>query len=242
MENISIEGYEFIKVKLGGAEAVFSTAKKGLDFNKNTKNGRRNIEKIKKWFDVEEVGFLDQIHSDYVFEYDGKSEEGDALITNKKEIAIGIFTADCVPILLFDKSNNAVAAIHSGWKGTFSCILSKTIGDMTKKYGTKGSDLVACIGPHMHQCCYEVGEELVDKFKSSKTYGELDIFNGRNLSMTQCIIHQLEAKGVKKENIHEQNICTFCNNEYELYSYRKNKNTGRMFSFIFLKKQNLKQM
>lgn len=235
MERVIIEGYEFVKMNLGGAEAVFSTGKNGLDFNKGTEEGRKNIENIKKWFSVKKVGFLDQIHSDYVFDYDGKLEEGDSLITNKKKIAIGVFTADCVPILLFDKCNKAIAAIHSGWKGTFSCILSKTIDDMGKKYGTKGEDLVACIGPHMHQCCYEVGEELVDKFKNSETYGELNIFNGRNLSMTKCIIHQLEVKGIKKENINELNICTSCNSEYELHSYRKNKNAGRMFSFVLLK-------
>lgn len=235
MEKVLIEGYEFIKIDLGGAEFFFSTAKKGLDFNKNTEEGKKNINNIKKWFDIKKVGFLYQIHSDYVFEYNGILKEGDALITNKKETAIGVFNADCVPILLFDKYNNAVAAIHSGWKGTFSCIISKTIDDMTQKYGTKASDLVAYIGPHIHQCCYEVGEELVDKFKNSETYKELDIFNGRKLSMTKCIIHQLEAKGVKEESIHELNICTFCNNEYELHSYRKNKNAGRMFSFIYLK-------
>ena len=65
-----------------------------------------------------------------------------------------------MPILLYDKANNVIAAVHSGWKGTFSCILLKTIDDMEKKYGTKPKDLVVCIGPHMHQCCYEVGEEL----------------------------------------------------------------------------------
>lgn len=235
MEKVLIEGYEFIKIDLSGAEAVFSTAKNGLNFNKGTQEGRENVENIKKWFGVKEVGFLDQIHSDYVFIYEGKKEEGDALITNLNDTAVGVFTADCVPILLYDKSKNIIAAVHSGWKGTFSCILSKTIEDMNKKYGTKGEDLIAFIGPHMHQCCYEVGEELIEKFKQSDVYGKLDIFNGRNLSMTKCIIHQLKTEGVIDENIHELNICTFCNNEYELHSHRKNKDGGRLFSFIFLK-------
>ena len=170
MEIVLIDGYEFIKIDLEGANAVFSTAKNGLDFNKNTDEGRKNIENIKKWFDVSEVGFLDQTHSDNVYIYNGKVEEGDALITNKESTAVGVFTADCVPILLYDKANKVVAAIHSGWRGTFSCIVSKTIDEMKKKYGTKSQDLVAYIGPHMHQCCYEVSEELIDKFKNSEVY------------------------------------------------------------------------
>lgn len=197
MEIVLIEDYEFIKIDLEGASVVFSTAKNGLDFNKNTDEGRKNIGNIKKWFGVNEVGFLNQTHSNDVYVYSGKVEEGDALITNKKSTAIGVFTADCVPILLYDKANRVVAAIHSGWRGTFSCILSKTIDDMKKLYGTKSENLLAYIGPHMHQCCYEVSEELIEKFKDSEVYKEVDVAKGRMLSMLKCIIHQLDIKGVK---------------------------------------------
>ena len=236
MERVLIGGYKFIKVNLGGAEAVFSTGKNGLDFNKNTEEGQNNIQNIKEWFGVKKVGFLNQIHSDCVITYDGEVKEGDALITNKKNNAIGVFTADCVPILLYDKQSSAIAAVHSGWRGTFSCILLKTIEEMEKVYGTRAEDLVVYIGPHMHQCCYEVSEEIIDQFKNSEVYKGLDLANGRMLSMTNCIFHQLRIKGVDEDNINDLNICTFCNTEYELHSYRKSTNKyGRMFSFIYTK-------
>lgn len=236
MEIVLIEGYEFIKLDLGGANAVFSTGKNGLDFNKNADEGRKNIENIKKWFGVNEVGFLNQTHSDNVYIYNGKVEDGDALITNKESAAVGVFTADCVPILLYDKASKVVAAIHSGWRGTFSCIVSKTIEEMKKKYGTRSENLVVCIGPHIHQCCYEVSEELIEKFKNSEVYKEVDIAKGRMLSMVECITHQLDTKGVRKENINHINLCTLCSNEIELHSYRKNTNAyKRLFSFIFIK-------
>ncbi|MCT8976902.1 peptidoglycan editing factor PgeF [Clostridium sp. CX1] len=236
MERILVDGYEFIKVDLNGATAVFSTGKQGLDFNKNTEEGLRNIENIKKWFQLTEVGYMSQIHSNSVITYNGEIKEGDALVTNEESTAVGVFTADCVPILIYDKRNKAIAAIHSGWRGTFSCIALKTVEIMEKQYDTKAEDLVVYIGPHMHQCCYEVSEEIIDEFRNQDIYKDLDLSEGRMLSMLKCIIYQLRIKGVREENIKDLNICTFCNKEYELHSYRKSTNKyGRMFSFIFLK-------
>ncbi len=235
MKEVLIEGYKFIKVHFQGAEMFFSTGENGLDFNKVTYNGKKNTENIKKWFGVDKVGFLDQIHSDFIIEYNGEIQEGDALITNRKNMAIGVFTADCVPILLYDKNKNVIAAVHSGWKGTFECILLKTIQSMEQLHETDPKDLLVCIGPHIHECCYEVSEELIDKFKNSHVYKNLDISSGRHLNMKKCILHQLHIKGVDQNNIKDLDICTFCNNDYKMHSYRKDKNGGRLFSFVFLR-------
>lgn len=235
MEEVLIEGYRFIKIHLQGAEMIFSTAENGLDFNKATNEGKQNLKNIKKWFKVKEVGFLQQIHSDYVINYDGKIEEGDALITDKKNIAVGVFNADCVPVLLYDRDKNVIAAVHSGWKGTFKCIVLKTIEKMGQLYGTKPENLLVYIGPHIHECCYEVGEELINKFKNSKIYNNLNISSETHLSMKKCILHQLNLKNIDKSNIKDLGICTFCNEKYKTHSYRKDKNAGRLFSFIYLK-------
>lgn len=241
MEEILIEGYRFIKMSLDKAEMVFSTAKNGLNFNKSLEEGKRNLENIKKWFEVKDIGFLDQVHGDSTILYNEDInkrkalQQGDALITNLSNTAIGIFTADCVPILLYDKKNNAIAAVHSGWKGTLACILSKTIDEMKKQFNTNSQELIASIGPHNRQCCYEVGEEVMEKFKSLDFYSELNIFNEKNLNMKNCIEYQLKSQGIKESNIYDMKICTFCNKEYKMHSYRKNKDAGRMFSFIYLK-------
>lgn len=235
MEEILIEGYKFIKIDLKGAEMIFSTAENALDFNKELSYGRKNLDNIKKWFNVKEVGFLKQVHGDHIVNYEGKMEEGDALITNKKNTAVGVFNADCVPVLLYDKNKNIIAAVHSGWKGTFKCIVLKTIEKMEQEYGTKSQDLLIYIGPHIHECCYEVGEELISKFKNLEIYKTLDFHNNTHLSMKDCIMHQLSLKKVDKSNIRDLNICTFCNDKYKTHSYRRDRNAGRLFSFIYLK-------
>src|SRR6478752_3362883 len=93
--------------------------------------------------------------------------ETDALISNVKGICIAVMSADCVPILLYDAKNKAVGAVHSGWRGTVAKILEKTLQQMNLQFGTKGEDLIACIGPSVCQESYEVGEEVVNEIKNA---------------------------------------------------------------------------
>lgn len=230
------KSYKFIRYQVGNAEIYFSTAEGGLNFNKNTIEGLNNLDNLKNWFHLKEVGYLNQIHSDTVCIYDGSINEGDALITDRKNVAIGVFTADCVPIIIYDEGRGVIAAVHSGWKGTLASITIKTIEAMQKSYDTQLKDVSIFIGPHNMKCCYEVGEELIDKFKKSKKQGKFNIFNSINLSMQDCIVNELMGIGLDTNQIHLANMCTFCNEDLDLFSYRKVPNKeGRMFSFIVLK-------
>lgn len=233
---INIGNYKFIAHKESGAEFVFSTAEGKLDFHMEKVQGNFNLEKIKDWFQVESVGYLKQIHSDKIYKYDGEIHLGDALITNKKNVAIGVFTADCVPVLLCDTENNAIAAVHSGWKGTLSEIALKAIDAMKETYKSRPENIVAYIGPHNRVCCYEVGEKLISDFKKQEFYSDIEISKGKNLDLEACIKAQLKSKGIKEANIHNVGICTYCNTEYQLHSYRKSADeSGRMFSFVILR-------
>ena len=89
----------------------------------------------------------------------------DALITSERGLRIGVKTADCVPILLFDERQKAVAAIHSGWKGTVQNIIAATIGRMREEFATDPADLRAVIGPCIHLEAFEVGDEVYEKFR-----------------------------------------------------------------------------
>jgi YfiH family protein len=116
---------------------------------------------------------LRQIHSDVVHVIRGKaggnSSEplaGDALITRERGVLLVVQTADCVPILLADQKNKAVAAIHSGWRGTAARIAEKTLGKMRMEFGTDPADIVGAIGPAIGQCCYEVGEDVARQFEA----------------------------------------------------------------------------
>ena len=79
-------------------------------------------------------------------------------------------TADCVPILLLDRTKEVVAVIHAGWKGTRSQIATKTVQKMQEIYSSKVEDIIAFIGPAIGRCCYEVGEDVAGHFTDQETY------------------------------------------------------------------------
>jgi YfiH family protein len=112
------------------------------------------------------VSSVKQIHSNLVLlaDWPGLLGEGDALVTNQPGLAISIRTADCYPILLADSKNEAIAAIHAGWRGTASQIVVRTLERMRAEYGTNPRDIVAGIGPGIGVCCYEVGEDVSKQF------------------------------------------------------------------------------
>ncbi|MBU3158574.1 peptidoglycan editing factor PgeF [Clostridium frigoris] len=236
MEIETFNKYKFIKFQVDNVVILFSTASGGLDFNCHTDEGLVNVEKIKTHYNLQSIGYLNQIHSDLIFDFDGNIKDGDALITNKKNRAIGVFTADCVPVILVDTNKNVIAAIHSGWKGTNALIVSKTIKRMQETYGTLTKNIMAYIGPHIGGCCYEVSKELIEEFTSKDIYSNIKISYNNKLDLEKCIIAQLNERGIKEKNIKTTNACTSCSKEYELYSYRSSENNyGRMFSFVYLK-------
>ncbi|ABK61091.1 MULTISPECIES: peptidoglycan editing factor PgeF [Clostridium] len=233
---VKVDDFNFLSFDDDKVGIYFSTADENLDFNKNTEEGLLNLQNLKEWFNVKEVGYLNQTHSDKIFDYDGINHDGDAIITNKKQVLIGVFTADCVPVIIYDRKKIVVAAVHSGWKGTINCIVAKTIDRLIKDYNSEIKDIKVYIGPHNMKCCYEVSEELIETFKNKDIYKDTYINDGRNLSLKQCIIKQLNDKGICDDQINKLNMCTYCSKEYSFHSYRKSKEkSGRIFSFIFIK-------
>jgi YfiH family protein len=90
--------------------------------------------------------------------------QGDALITREPGVLLVVQTADCIPILLADPKRRAIAAIHSGWRGTVRRIAAKALGRMQMEFGTKPEDVIAALGPGIGQSCYEVGTEVAAEF------------------------------------------------------------------------------
>lgn len=223
-------------------QVVFTNAERERSFNRNTEEGIEELESLKNEFNVDNIVYLKQIHSDKILVYKGngktiKDEEGDAIITNEKNVIIGVFTADCVPIILVDEENNVAAAIHSGWKGTFESITFKTLEKMKKEFGTNEKNVKAYIGAHIRKCCYEVSEELKLNFIEKKaSIDKEELFKGRNLNLEACIIDDLQRAGVSDKNIYSLNLCTHCCDDIKLHSYRKSQGSyGRMFAFIILR-------
>lgn len=220
---------------------VFSNAKMDRSFNRHTEDGVNNLLSLKDDFNVEEVQYIRQIHSDKVYVYSkGDKEfienEGDAIVTNEKSVIIGAFTADCVPVILVDENKGVIGAVHSGWKGTFNDISKKAIEKMIVDFNCNVKNIKAYIGPHIRQCCYEVSEELKEMFIEKFNVDSEKLFNGRNLSMELCIEEDLKLIGIKDENIYSFNLCTHCEEENKLFSYRGSNGTyGRLFSFSYIK-------
>jgi YfiH family protein len=227
------------------ADSQFSlgitTAFNNANFKFDTKEGRNNLIKLKNDLEVNRICYLKQIHSDKIIivKDDTVLEgqvEGDSLITSSVDTMIGVFTADCVPVLIWDSNKKVIAAVHSGWKGTFDSIVKKTIEVMIKDFNCESSLLKVFIGPHIRQCCYEVSEELIDKFKKNNLYADEDINDGRFLNLEKCIEVQLKYLGVNKDNIIKSDFCTLCEKNTELHSYRKDgEHSGRMFTYIYFK-------
>lgn len=178
-----------------------------------------------------------------VVDEDGPQEDtygADALITNVCGVRIGIKTADCVPILLYDPQAHAIAAIHSGWKGTVANITGKTIERMAKEYGSLPENMKAVVGPCIHVEAFEVGDEVYDTF-SAAGYGcfchrlpAFDTDSGEkwHVDLPEICRHQLIKSGL--ENIEVRSECTYTLH-HDFYSARrlgKNFGSQRILSCI----------
>jgi YfiH family protein len=162
----------------------------------------------------------------------------DALITNLSQVCIGVTTADCVPVLLFDKVNNVIAAVHAGWRGTCSRIVEKTIQLMITIFGTEPNNVFASIGVSISPEVYNVGHELIEEFEKAK-FPVKEIFNSSEnqlfLDLWKANKWLLMQTGVPENQIEIAGICSFTNsNDY--FSARKLCiKSGRMLSGIMLK-------
>jgi YfiH family protein len=156
----------------------------------------------------------------------------DAMITMSQSISIGIMTADCVPVMIYDPVRSVIGVAHAGWKSAVLMIAAKTVIKMDATYGTNPSDCMIAFGASI-KCCYEVGEEVISQFDNA--FGEGKCTKGNKLDLPKAVELQLIDVGVKKENISSNSPCTACNLDL-YYSHRaENGITGRMLSLIKLK-------
>lgn len=172
----------------------------------------------------------------------------DAVMTNELNVCIGVSTADCIPILLYDTKHQAAAAIHAGWRGTVKHIVQKTIKEMGIVYQTKPQELQAVIGPGISLQNFEVGDEVYEQFvnacfdmeRIAKRFrvmqpkeGELPLKWHLDLKLSNRI--DMETMGVLPQNIIDEEICTYDNtNDY--FSARKlGVDSGRIYNGIILK-------
>jgi YfiH family protein len=182
--------------------------------------------------DPENVAILHQIHSDLVVcagGEPGRIAEGDALVTDRPGLRVGVRTADCLPILLVDPERRAIAAVHAGWRGTLLGIAARAVETMNRLFGSRAGSLYAAIGPGIRGCCYEVGPEVALQFRN--IFPERDDLGGKTrLDLATANRRLLTWAGLSPERIDSAAPCTFCGGG-EFHSWRRDRESaGRMLS------------
>lgn len=169
----------------------------------------------------------------------GDDQYCDALISNTPKILLTVKTADCVPVLLGDATTGAFAAVHAGWRGTSASIVRHAIRQLQNEYGVRPENLRAAIGPAATVCCYEVGSDVIGKFKEQ--FRDADsLFEPTREGHARIDLHkanrdQLIAAGLSNERIHTAPFCTMERTDL-FFSYRREKavqgRVGRLMSVI----------
>jgi YfiH family protein len=213
-----MDGLIYPHIFNGNIKAFFTGKPVGVEIDKIT-----GILSLKK----EDIFLPIQKHTDKVLilKDNLKPKIADAVITQQKDILIGVQTADCVPILLFDRKRSIVGAVHAGWRGTAVQIVKKTVKSMSEFFNSSPEDIIVAIGPSIRWRCYEVGYEVKDAI--CKATGEGTYYWKKNekkyyLDLTSANMLQISSLGIPEKNIWISNECTYCNPD-KYYSYRYSK-------------------
>ncbi|MEK6539228.1 MAG: peptidoglycan editing factor PgeF [Deltaproteobacteria bacterium] len=245
--------------RLGGvSKGRFSSLNFDIRDGDDIENVEQNKAVAGRVFCFEPIGLLtvNQVHGNDILAIEKPAKDlsalsktdADAIITNQGGLAIGVLTADCVPIILADHVKKIIGIVHAGWKGTVNGIVKKAIDAMIIKFGSDRKTIIAAIGPSIGPCCYKVDDvvakEFVERFSDYKDFitplhpplskgGRGD--SGWRLDLKKANLNQMLDSGILEKNISVEDLCTSCRNDL-FFSYRKDgKITGRQFNFIMLK-------
>ena len=259
----------------GGVSRAYGGNELNLGFTQH--DSRRAVERNRELF-LKRLGVgngrkgwplvtLRQIHSDLIHRVEHVPEQilvGDGLITDVPGLLLAVQTADCLPVIVVDQKRRAVGVFHAGWRGTGKRIVEKGVGEMRRHFGSNPRNLVAAVGPGVHGCCYEVGEEVRNKFETQFAYAaelfrevkESDPVRERYpllfltarapghselpvklfLDLVEANRRQLLDAGVIAKNIEASALCTACHPDL-LFSFRADKGvTGRLMGVVGISK------
>lgn len=258
----------------GGFSDAYGGGALNLGFTKH--DSRSAVERNRRAF-LEKLGAMNdgqpwplitlrQIHSDVIHCVTDPPTHplvGDGLVTDQPGMLLAVQTADCLPVILVDAKRQAVGVFHAGWRGTLKRIVEKGVGEMRRWFGSLPRDLKAGIGPGIHNCCYEVGPEVGERFHSQFAYAaelfreskESDPIRERYpllfltarapghselpkkifLDLVEANRRQLLAAGVAPRSVSASPLCTCCRTDL-LFSYRAaNGPTGRLMGVAGLR-------
>ncbi|HUI68359.1 MAG TPA: peptidoglycan editing factor PgeF [Nitrospirota bacterium] len=233
--------------KVGRIKHAFTTRQGGLGARNNGIKLTDDWEALAEAFGInpERLVTVNQVHGDHIVKVDDqnfnktKTVQADAMITNTLEMAIGVETADCVPVLLVDPLTPAVGAVHAGWRSTVKRIVQKAVTKMQNEFGSDPSRMIAAIGPTIGPECYEVDEPVMGPVRETfSLWKEAASARGGDkwsLDLVKLNRFELAQIGLSAKNVHSLGLCTSCRSDL-FYSFRAEGRTGRMLSVIMIKK------
>jgi YfiH family protein len=206
----------FFFTRLGGvSEPPFDSLNVSRKVGDGPEAVEENLSIIRAAVDERPAAWVRQVAGDTVIRVSeaGLAGEADALITAERDLCLSVAIADCVPVALVGEQE--IAMVHSGWRGTLAGVSGKAAREL------RGSAVRAYIGPSIRRCCYEVSQDLADRFAGA--FGE-DVVSGRYLSLQDAVRKDLEGEGVE---VHDLGLCSGCRPDL-FYSHRVQKpRTGR---------------
>lgn len=249
----------------GTAQAFFSTRSGGVSrgaYNSlnlswrmpdEKQNVQRNFELLvsSQGWNVSDLVFAQQTHSSDVAVVDRSFKASavaaecsvpdvDALITADPDVILTVRTADCVPVLIEDRKNRVIAAVHSGWRGTVGDIVGNTLRVMKEKFNTEGKDCFAAVGPCICADCFEVDEPVAQAFLDARGGAHITKRGKKyHIDLVAYVEDGMYAFGIPSENVEVSRICT-AEDTVRYFSHRaEHGNTGGMCAFIRLNQANL---
>jgi polyphenol oxidase len=239
---------KFFKIYFGDArDKIFKEDLVNLPVNANICD-LQQFAGIKKNMNFDNLVFLNQVHGveglvlDYLGAVKGVESfkvDGDFLVANVKGVAIGVLTADCLPIVFVDEVGGVVGIAHAGWRGSVGGIAVKTLECMRDKFGVNLGDVKVFFGPCIKLCCYKVADDFEQNLGDYSFVGRVleRKPDGLYFNLVKFNVLLLQEFGVKPENIYlEYNCCTVCDKtcDKNFYSYRRGDKDGRQATVMCL--------
>ena len=231
----------FFSKKNGFSQGIYSSLNCGRGSKDNKINVNRNLNYVAKKINVKnkKLILMHQTHSNKVVEIKKsnfkKKIKADAMITKMRGVALGVLTADCVPVILYDVKNEVIGCIHAGWKGAFFGIIKKTIIKI-KKLNSE-TKIYACVGPCIAKKNYEVDLKFYQKF-IAKSFTNKKYFSYKSkfkklFNLRKFVVDKLNEFKVKSDQINRDTYSEKSN----FFSYRKStklghKDYGRCISVV----------
>lgn len=227
---------------------AFTTRQSGLGARNNGARHPDDWTVVASAFGVcmDRVVTVNQVHGENIVTVDDlnvrevRAVHADAMITDVPGTALGVETADCVPVLLFDPMKPAVAAVHAGWRSTVKKIVQKTVHRMHEAFGSEPAQLIAAIGPAIGPECYEVDEAVMGPVREAFSFwSEVSTPRGNDrwsLDLVKANKLELMQIGLAEQNLHVLGLCTSCRRDL-FYSFRAEGKTGRMLSVIMIQRE-----